>query len=245
VISFNGGGVVLSSKAGDQSFTIPTFTGNGLLQARKLASGVAGTPAIPIVITLNGNLNVAAGATLTLGTADNYIENISGTATGSGTVAISGGTVNSNTNTALQGLRVGFNGVGANAVLNLKTNAPTVAAIESVTGATANVVIGDGVSAATLNVDGAATGKIHRHVERLRHRQLQRRQEWHRHAEFPGDFASHGLHREQRHPRTQRRRSRQRGRPADDRRRRPAICAAGFAAPDLRLRSARGLQWRP
>jgi hypothetical protein len=41
-ISFAGGGVVLSSKGGDQSFAIPPFSGDGSLEARQIGSGVAG-----------------------------------------------------------------------------------------------------------------------------------------------------------------------------------------------------------
>lgn len=155
-INYNGGGVVVSSRGGDQSFPIPNFTGNAVLQARKLASGVDG----PVTITLLGNLSVNAGATITLGTADNYTQSISGSATGTGTVGVSGGTVNSTTNTALQGLRVNFNGVGTSATLNLQTNAPSVGAVNSEFGATAGVVVGDGLGgAATLNISGSADGQ--------------------------------------------------------------------------------------
>lgn len=159
-LAFNGGGVVLSSKNGNQNFTIPAFTGTSVnLQARKLASGLAGTQETPIVITLQGNLSVPAGATINLGTADNYVEQISGTASGSGTVGVTGGTVTSNSNTAMSGLRVNFSGVGSSATLNLATNGPKVGALNSLPGATADVRLGDGIGGtAILEVEGTANG---------------------------------------------------------------------------------------
>ena len=87
-LTYQGGGAVLSSKNGDQTFAIPAFPGSGFIEARQIASGLAGTAATPINITLTGNLNIPAGQTIALGTADNYVLKVAGTAVGTGTLVV-------------------------------------------------------------------------------------------------------------------------------------------------------------
>ncbi len=160
-LTFAGGGVVLSSKNGaDQSYAIPAFSGNGSLEARQIASGAAGTTATPINITLTGNLNVGAGQTVTLGTADNYKINVGGTATGSGTVAVNGGVVNATTGTALQGLNVAINANGGTANLNVNSNTVNIASLASDSISTANVTLGTGSGPVALNFSGTGSGRF-------------------------------------------------------------------------------------
>src|SRR5690606_19308166 len=68
-INYNGGGLTLSSKGGDQSYDLPLLGGtNPVIEARQIGTGVAG----PVTIALNGNLKIPAGQVLGLQTADDY-----------------------------------------------------------------------------------------------------------------------------------------------------------------------------
>lgn len=159
-VTFNGGGVVLSSKNGDQSYPIPTFNGNGSIEARQIASGLAGTAATPINVTITGNLNVGQNQTLTLGTADNYILKVGGTATGTGNVVVNGGKVIDTSGTALQNLNVALNANGGTANLEIKGNAVTLGSLGSDGISNANVTLGTGSGAVTLTFNGAGSGRF-------------------------------------------------------------------------------------
>ena len=157
-IAFNGGGIVLSSKVSlpaTQNFTIPNFTGNGLIEARQIGSGVAG----PITINLTGNLNVAAGQTLTLGTADAYTLSVGGTATGTGTLRISGGNVVATTDGAVQGLSINMTAPPQNpATLQLQTNTPVIGSLSGTANST--ISVGTGAGAATFTVNQTSAGRF-------------------------------------------------------------------------------------
>ncbi len=158
-LAFNGGGVVLSSKGGNQTYAIPAITGNGSIEARKIASGVAGTTAAPINVTLTGNLNVTPNQTITLGTADNYILNLGGAAQGSGNVVINGGTVIDTTGTGLQNLNVALNAGGATANLEIKSNSVTLGSLGSDAVSNANVTLGVG-GPVNLTFTGSGSGRF-------------------------------------------------------------------------------------
>lgn len=146
-IIFAGGGVVLSSKGGDQTFPLPSFSGNGSVIARKVGSGVSG-----VTINLTGNLGVAAGQTVTLGTDNGYSLTVGGAATGTGTVVVTGTGVKVNSNTAFQALNVNIGG-GTAASLTVNTDAPTFGTLA---GQSANgvLLIGTGAGPATLTLSG-------------------------------------------------------------------------------------------
>ena len=164
---FNGGGVVLSSKTNapgttaDQTFVAPSFLNGGVLSARKLGSGVAGTAADPVVVNVSGNLNVGAGNTLKLSTADFYQINVGGTATGGGIVAIDSGVINATTATALQGFNVSMNPVIlSTATLNLKGASNSLASLSGGSaGGTANVVVGSGSGPGSLIFTGSGSAR--------------------------------------------------------------------------------------
>jgi autotransporter-associated beta strand protein len=164
-IIFNGGGVVLSSKTGaNVSYNTPNFTNGGVIGARVIGSGVAGTVGTPIQVTMNGGLQVGAGNTLKVSTANYYELNVGGTASGSGTVAIGTGVVNSTTNTALQGLNILMNPLsGADpAILRLKTNSPTVKSLTTSGGGTSQIIVGNGLAPATLTITGPDSPNVTR-----------------------------------------------------------------------------------
>ena len=91
-LSLDGRELILSSKGGNQTFPLPTFTNGGPISARKLGSGVTGTVGTPIRITLTGNLTLNPGKTLDLSTRDNYILALGGIS-GNAAVNLTGGTV--------------------------------------------------------------------------------------------------------------------------------------------------------
>ena len=92
--------LTLSSKGGNQSYTPTalTFTNDGSIAAGKIGTGVAGTAATPIRVTLTPALTVGAGKSLTTSTRDNYtlvLPAISGAGTlNLGGTVESGGVVN-------------------------------------------------------------------------------------------------------------------------------------------------------
>lgn len=154
-INFQGGGLVLSSKTGNQSYNLPPVFGgtNPVVEARKIGTGVAG----PVTIALNGNLKIPGTQTLGLKTADDYTLTIGGTAdlsTGVGTVSVNGGRVNTITPGALTGLNIAFgtNGV-TTGTLNITSAAPTIASVSGGKEGVANLAIGDGVAASTLTIN--------------------------------------------------------------------------------------------
>ena len=164
-LQFNGGGVILSSKTGSNiSFTTPNFANGGVLGARVIGSGLPGTVGTPIQVTMNGALNVGAGNTVTLSTADFYELNLSGTASGSGTAAISRGVINSNSNTALQGLNILMNPLsgGDPAILKMTTNSPTVKSLATTGGGTSQIIVGNGLAPATLTLTGPDSPNVTR-----------------------------------------------------------------------------------
>lgn len=158
-LTFAGGGVVLSSKNGDQSYAIPALTGNGSIEARQIASGLAGTPTTPINVTLTGNLNVAPTQTVTLGTADNYVLRVGGAATGAGNIVVNGGTVIDTTGTGLQNFNVALNAKGTTANLQINSNTVTLGSLGSDAISTANVLLGTGSGPVTLNFTGSGSGR--------------------------------------------------------------------------------------
>jgi hypothetical protein len=94
-LNVNGRSLIFSSKGGDQSYAMPTFTNGGSITARKAGSGVAGTSTTPIRVTLTGNVALNPATTLNLGSGDFYtlvMAGISGGATVNvaGTVETSG-----------------------------------------------------------------------------------------------------------------------------------------------------------
>lgn len=155
-INFNGGGVVLSSKGGNQTYNLPPsgFGGtNPVVEARQIGSGVAG----PLTIALNGNLKIPTGQVLGLKTANDYLMTVGGTAdlsTGVGTVSINGGRVNTVTANAMTGLNVAFGTPGGTTgTLNLRTAAPSVASVSGGRTGVANLAIGDGAAASVLTIN--------------------------------------------------------------------------------------------
>lgn len=157
-INFSGGGLVLSSKGGDQSYTLPVagFGGsNPVIEARKIGTGVAG----PLTVALNGNLKVGTGQVLGLKTADNYLMTVGGTADlsgGVGTVSVDGGRVNTASVNALTGLNIAFGtATGSNGTLNIRSAAPTIASVSGGTQGVADLVIGDGAANSVLTINQA------------------------------------------------------------------------------------------
>jgi autotransporter-associated beta strand protein len=153
-VNFNGGGLTLSSKGGDQTFNLPTTFGgtNPVVEARQIGSGVAG----PLTVALNGNLKLAAGQTLGLKTADNYLMTIGGTAdlsSGVGTVSVDGGRVNTVSANAVTGLNVGFAPNGVTGTFNIRSNNPTIASVAGGKDGVANLAIGDGVANSVLTIN--------------------------------------------------------------------------------------------
>lgn len=145
-LGFAGGGVVLSSKGGDQTYPIPAFVGNGSLEARQIGSGVPG----PVTVNLTGSLGITAGQTITMGTADGYVMQVGGSATGSGTLRLNGGVVNATTNTALQGLNlVMAPTTSMTATWNAAT--PSLGSLSGNGSSTLNIGTGAGNSVLTLN----------------------------------------------------------------------------------------------
>ena len=158
----NGGDLTLSSQAGDLVFNNPiTVAGSGSITARKAGSGVAGTSLnAPITVAFSNSLNVPADTTLTLGSADFYRITVGGTATGSGTVGVSGGDVVFTTDTAAQGLRLSMNPAAGNNFVRFTTPNPSVASLSSSGAGTSRIVLGNPtapVNATTLTVNGDNT----------------------------------------------------------------------------------------
>jgi fibronectin-binding autotransporter adhesin len=153
-INYNGGGLVLSSKGGNQTFNLPPVFGgtNPAIEARKIGTGVAG----PVTVTLNGNLKIPTGQVLNLKTADNYVMNIGGTAdlsSGVGTVSVNGGRVDASAN-AVTGLNVAFGTAsGTTGTFNLRTAAPSIASLSGGKTGLADLVIGDGASNSALTIN--------------------------------------------------------------------------------------------
>ncbi|HEX5177484.1 MAG TPA: PA14 domain-containing protein, partial [Chthoniobacteraceae bacterium] len=160
VLTMNGGGVLVSSKGGNQSFSLPYLqTGNGAIVAGQTGSGIDGTPAAPIVITVANPLNIPADKTFTLGSQNNYVLNIGGTTTGTGTMRISGGTVNAATRASVNGLKLSMNPLNGTATLNVQESGPLSFQSLSSSGAGASkLVIGDGTNPVDLTINGSDEG---------------------------------------------------------------------------------------
>ncbi|HZJ15872.1 MAG TPA: autotransporter-associated beta strand repeat-containing protein, partial [Chthoniobacteraceae bacterium] len=79
-----------SSKGGDQSYALPIFSNGGSITARKIGSGVAGTSATPIRMTVTGNVALNPATTLNLDTGDFYTLVIPGSISGNATVNVVG-----------------------------------------------------------------------------------------------------------------------------------------------------------
>ena len=94
-VNVNSHVLILSSKGGDQSFTLPSgLNVTSDISARAIGMGVAGTVATPIKTTLAGNIALNAGATLTLSSRNNYILAVGGV-TGAANVSVPAGAVES------------------------------------------------------------------------------------------------------------------------------------------------------
>lgn len=149
-IAFAGGGLVLSSKGGDQSYPIPTFTGDGLVEARQIGSGVAG----PLNINLTGSLGISGGQTVSLGTANGYVMNIGGAATGTGTAKITGGTVNGTSAGAFNGLNLLMAPpTGGSATTTLSSNTVNLESLATSGRGTSSLSVGSGSGTATLTLN--------------------------------------------------------------------------------------------
>lgn len=155
-IVYAGGGLVLSSKdpGATISFNLPAFSGNGSVIARQVGSGVNG----PVTFNLQGSLGVAGGQTVTLGTANGYLINVGGNATGTGKVVVTGAGVTTVTNGALQGLNLDI-GDGFAGSLRANHNAPTYGSLSSGSAST-SLIVGDGVSPAILTLGGGTNGRF-------------------------------------------------------------------------------------
>jgi autotransporter-associated beta strand protein len=157
-INFNGGGFVLSSKGGDQTYPLPPsgFGGTApVVQARQIGSGVAG----PVNITLGGNLKIPANQTLGLKTSGAYKLLVGGTpdlSGGAGTLSIIGGQVATTTPTAINGLNLALNATEP-ATLRVVSNTVALNSLSSSGRVPANLVIGTGTGKATLTVNGPLT----------------------------------------------------------------------------------------
>ncbi len=141
-ISFNGGGVVVSSTGGDQSFPIPSvLNGNPSFEARQIGDGAAGTVGTPINVNFTGSLNTSPGQIVTLGTADNYVISLGGSSNaGGGTVKVNGGTVKTTSGTALDGMHL---------LLDPGSNPGAAATVE---------ITGGGTAPTALSLSSAGTG---------------------------------------------------------------------------------------
>ena len=95
-VNVNSHKLILSSKGGDQSFTQPAgFGAGGEISAQAIGSGVVGGAGAPIRTTLVGGITgLTAASTLTLSTRNNYILAVGGV-TGSGSINVAGGAVES------------------------------------------------------------------------------------------------------------------------------------------------------
>jgi fibronectin-binding autotransporter adhesin len=153
-VVYNGGGLVLSSKGGDQSFTIPAFAGNAVVEARRVGSGVAG----PVNINLTGNLNIPSGQSLTLGTADGYAINAAGTASGTGTLKINGGLVNVTSPAGLNGFKVVMNPLSA-ATLDVDSNTMSVQSLAT-EGTGTSVITPGTTGSAVITINGSDSARF-------------------------------------------------------------------------------------
>ena len=154
-VTMNGGGVLISSKGGNQNFNIPyTLAGDGAIVAGQTGSGVAG----PITVTVSNPLNIPAGRTFTVGSRDNYTLVIDGTTTGTGTLAVNGGLVIANGNAA-DNVSILVNPLVGSATLNINKNSPTVASLASAGNGAANITFGTGTGTGTFTIAGTANGR--------------------------------------------------------------------------------------
>jgi autotransporter-associated beta strand protein len=157
-INFTGGGIVLSSKGGNQTYPLPVNGFGGVspvVEARQIGSGVPG----PVTVTLGGNLKIPSTQTLGLKSSNGYSILLGGTADlsgGIGTLSINGGQVTTTTPNAINGLNLAFNPTEP-ATLRVTSNAVTLNSLASSGSLPATLIVGTGTGAATLTVNGALT----------------------------------------------------------------------------------------
>ncbi len=157
-VTFAGGGLALSSRAGDQTYALPTLTGSPVITALKIGTNSdSGAPGVPVNITLSGSLNVPAAQSITLGSVGNYRLHVNGAATGGGSAIIDRGTVVADTGTALQGLAVTTGSAAGPGNLIVTADTISIASLANASTGASTVTVGTGAGPATLTIGNSGT----------------------------------------------------------------------------------------